>query len=78
MVNLDRCPIEFPCPSCGFYNPATIKQALLRDAVICRGCKAAIRLDDQMNECRKVIRHVRRSLRDLEEQMRDITINIRL
>ena len=78
MFDLDRHTIEFPCPSCRFHNPATIKQARLRDAVICRGCKATIRLDDQMDECRKAVRQVRRSLRELEDQMRDITINIRL
>jgi hypothetical protein len=78
MFDLDRMSIEFPCPSCGFHNPATIKQARLRDAVICRGCKATIRLDDQMNECRKSVRQVGQSLRELEEQMKDITINIRL
>ena len=78
MFDLDRMVIEFPCPSCGFHNPATIKQARLRDAVICRGCKANIRLDDQMNECRKIVRQVRRSLREFEQQMTDITINIRL
>lgn len=78
MFNLDRHEIEFPCPSCGFHNPATIKQARLRDAVICRGCKATIRLDDQMNECRKAVRQVRRSLREFENQVRNIKINIRL
>jgi hypothetical protein len=78
MFDLDRITIDFPCPSCGFQNPATIKQARLRDAVICRGCKANIRLDDQMNECRKAVRQVRKSLRQLEDQMKNITINIRL
>ena len=78
MFNLDRHKIEFPCPSCGFYNPATIKQARLRDAVICRGCKATIRLDDHMNECKNTFRRIRKSLREFEDQVNDMTINIRL
>jgi hypothetical protein len=38
------------------YNSATIGQAKVRDVVICRGCKAVIRLDDYMNECRVALR----------------------
>ena len=78
VLNLDTFDFDLQCPQCGFHNPATIKQARLRDAVICRGCKATIRLDDQMNECRNAVRRVRRSLRELEEQIGNITINIPL
>jgi hypothetical protein len=78
LIQTDRLSFELECPSCGFQNPATIKQARLRDAVICRGCKATIRLDDQMNECRKTVRHIGQRLRDLKKQMKDISINIKL
>ena len=53
MLDLDNANIEFPCQKCGFYNKIRLKQARLRDVIICRGCKRNIILDDHMNEIRK-------------------------
>ena len=79
MLNLDRHSLDFACPRCGFYNPITLKQVRLRDAVICRGCKVTINLEDHMNETRKAIRSINRAMRQLEEQIRKIgTVTIRL
>lgn len=59
---IDNFVLDFPCPRCGFFNPFSLKQARLRDVIICRGCKVNIHLDDQMNECRKAEEDVRRAM----------------
>ena len=74
MINIDNETIEFPCPCCGFYNAIFFKQARLRDVIICRGCKSNIQLDDQMNECRKAERTIRKSIQELEETLRKMNI----
>lgn len=79
MINLDNHSLEFPCPSCGFFNPVTLKQVRLRDAIICRGCKTTIRFEDHMNETRKAIRSITRALQEFEEEIKKIgKITIRL
>ena len=78
MINLDKHTIEFECPKCGFYNPIFLKQARLRDVIICRGCKVNIQLDDQMNECRKAIRGVHKALQKMLDGFKDIKITIKL
>lgn len=70
MLNFDKHKIEVQCPECSFYNPIWLKQARLRDVIICRGCKSNIRLDDQMNETRKAIRSIRRAMREFEQSLK--------
>jgi len=67
MIDLDKYEIDFKCPKCGFYNEALIKQIRLRDVIICRGCKINIRLDDQMNEVKKAVRDINKSMHELEK-----------
>jgi hypothetical protein len=67
---LDRAELDVPCPRCGFYNGFTFRQARLQDAIICRGCKATIRLDDHMGECRKAARQVDESISRLARSLR--------
>lgn len=79
MIEIDDYELDFACPRCGFYNPVTLKKVRLRDAVICRGCKAMIRFEDHMNETRNAVRRINRALRRLEEQMSKIgTVTFRL
>ena len=59
--------MQVDCPQCGFANPIWLRQARLRDVVICRGCKANIQLDDTMNTVRKAYQSIRRSMRELRE-----------
>lgn len=77
-VNFSRHTFEFECPSCSFYNSATLGQARVRDAVICRGCKGVIRLDDHMNECRLALRRVRATLQNLQNSLKSLKIEIKL
>jgi hypothetical protein len=69
MLNLDRIEFDLSCPLCRFQNGIFYRQARLRDVVICRGCKANIQLDDQMNECRKARRQVNQAMADLERSL---------
>ena len=69
MIDFDKHEIDIQCPECSFCNPIWLKQARLRDVIICRGCKANIHLDDQMNETRKAIKSIRRALNELEETL---------
>ena len=78
MINLDKHEIEFPCPKCGFYNKIWLKQACLRDVIICRGCKINIQLDDQMNETKKAIRSIKRTTRELEETINKLSFNFEI
>lgn len=78
MINLDNETIEFPCPHCGFYNAIFFKQARLRDVIICRGCKSNIQLDDQMNECRKAEKAIRKALQELEEALKNLNVTIEI
>ena len=74
MINLDKQEIEFQCPTCNFYSKIWLKQARLRDVVICRGCKYNIRLDDQMNETRKAIRSFKRTMNKLEQTLNGMSL----
>lgn len=69
--------IEIPCPKCGFFNPIWIRQARLRDVIICRGCKINIQLDDHMNQVRNAERDTRRAMQKLMKTLsRTMTIKI--
>ena len=70
----DRTVIDFPCPSCGFYNDATLREVRLQDAIICRGCKITIMLVDPVNETRVALRRIDRAIRKLEEQVSSIGV----
>jgi hypothetical protein len=76
-INLDKFEVEVDCPRCGFANPIWLKQARLRDVVICRGCKANVRLDDSMNTVRKAHRAVRRAMQDLQDTLANFNRNFR-
>jgi len=78
MINIDKHEVDFRCPNCNFYNSIQIKQARLRDVVICRGCKSNIRLDDQMNETRKAVRSIKRAMNALEETLKGMSFKIRI
>jgi hypothetical protein len=77
VFDLDKQSVDFQCPQCGFYNSFLIKQARLRDVIICRGCKANIHLDDGMNETRKAVRSIKKALEHLYETVnKTFTITI--
>ena len=65
-LDIDGIEVSIDCPLCGFANPIWIRQAKLRDVILCRGCKSNIQLDDHMNTVRKASESVRRQWRELE------------
>lgn len=71
-MDIDSHEVDIECPQCGFYNPIWIKQARLRDTIICRGCKNNIRLDDSMNTVRKVRNMLMKAFRELEAEIEKI------
>ena len=66
-IDIDGFEVEIECPRCDFANPIWMRQARLRDVVICRGCKSNIQLDDQMNTVRKAFQGVRRQMQELRD-----------
>lgn len=76
MIDIEKITIEIQCPNCNFYNTIFFKQAKLRDIVICRGCKINIKLDDQMNECRKAVRSISNAFRELDNTIKDLNCNL--
>jgi hypothetical protein len=71
-MNLDAFEVNVDCPRCHFSNPIWIKQARLRDVIICRGCKSNIQLDDSMNTVRMGVRSVNSALNRLRHQIQSI------
>jgi len=78
MFNCDNIKTELQCPRCKFFNPFTLKQVRLRDVIICRGCKANIRLDDYLNECRVAVREINTAFQQLQKSLKGLTINLKL
>lgn len=68
-IDLHNHEIDFDCPLCGFSNPIWIKQARLRDVIICRGCKSNIQLDDQMNTVRKACQDIHRQFKAFQKSI---------
>jgi hypothetical protein len=66
-IRVDTFEVEVECSRCHFANPVWLKQARLRDVVICRGCKSNIQLDDSMNSVRKAHHSIRRAMDQLRE-----------
>lgn len=72
--DIDSFEVEIDCPRCLFVNPMWIKQARVRDVIICRGCKSNIQLDDGMNSVRKARQDVRRAFDALQRQIGQINL----
>jgi len=66
-IRVDAFEVDVECPRCQFSNPIWLKQARLRDAIICRGCKWNIGLDDGMNSVRKAHHSVRRAMNNMRD-----------
>ena len=76
-INLDKIEVNVDCPRCNFANPIWLRQARLRDVVICRGCKANIQLDDGMNTVRKAYRSIRRAMQGFRDTVEKFNRSLR-
>jgi hypothetical protein len=79
-MDLDRMTFFVECPKCEFTIRILYRDARLRDVLICRGCKANVRLDDSMNQCRNARRQFNNAIRELEDAVSKLnkTFKIRL
>ena len=76
MSFLDDETIVVECPQCRFETDVTLREIRLRDAIICRGCKAILQLDDYMCQIRKAQLSIERALCELEQSFGNITSEI--
>ncbi len=76
MSFLDDETIAVECPRCRFETDVTLREIRLRDAIICRGCKATLQLDDYMCQTRKAQLSIERALRELEQSFDDMNITL--
>jgi hypothetical protein len=71
---LDAQTVTVECPNCRFETYVTLKEVRLQDAIICRGCKVVLRLEDYMGEMQKTQRAIDQSIRDFEQSLGNITL----
>jgi len=71
-MDLDKATFDLECPRCRFSLKIRFRDARLRDVLICRGCKANIHLDDNMNECRKARRAFQVAMKQLEQSLQGL------
>lgn len=76
-ISVDAFEVEADCPRCHFVNPIWLKQARIRDVIICRGCKETIQLDDSMNSVRKAHHSIRRAMNELRDSVSRINNTFR-
>ena len=76
MIDLGKETIDISCPGCDFNNTVYLKQVRLRNVIICRGCKANIRLNDYLCETKKAIHGLNKVLRNLLKPQKEFRINI--
>lgn len=74
-MDIDRVPISFGCPQCGFENEATFQDARLCRRIICRGCKVEIHLEDHENSVGQSRKNINEAIDSLSH---DINIDIKL
>jgi hypothetical protein len=68
--NIDKAPIEIPCPECKFINKATFKDVTLGRRITCRGCKKTIKLIDKDGSFKQTSKSIRKSLDDLAKALK--------
>ena len=77
LVNLDQQRIYIKCPRCSFFARPFLRQVRHRDTLICGGCKANIRLDDHLGSYRKAERNLRRTVDEITEAFKNLTMTIK-
>lgn len=65
LPDLDRHWIDVDCPHCRLATPASLRDVRLGNVIICRGCKANVRLVDHLGEYHRVRRKLERAFRQM-------------
>lgn len=63
--DLDRQWIDVDCPCCRLETPAALRDVRLGNVIICRGCKANIRLIDHLGQYHQMRRKLERAFNGL-------------
>jgi len=71
---LDSQVIGIDCPKCEFTTQITFREIRLNDAIICRGCKRTLQLEDHLLSARKAQQQAELSVRNLFQSMGNITM----
>jgi len=74
MLEFSNQKIYFTCRLCHFLNSASLKQISFSNVIICRGCKANIRLQDNLGSTKKAINAIERSIEDLIDAFKSIKL----
>ena len=64
LPNLDKHPIEIPCPICKLHTWVTFGEIKRGDFVICRGCHANIILIDHLGKVKRFEQDLIRTLQN--------------
>ena len=78
MQTLDQASIDVDCPQCRFANSVRWKEVRMRSAVICRGCKTTLKLEDCMNSFRRAERTFSTALNELESAIAGFNIELKI
>ena len=76
-MDIDKASFDIECPRCKFLAEVRLRDARLRDVLICRGCKSNIQLDDNMNECRKARRQIQEAIDKLGQALKGFNASIK-
>lgn len=76
MFDLRHVSFDIECPKCRFRNAIFFRQVVLRDVVICRGCKRSLQLDDYQNTARIAHRRLRHAVNDLVGSLRSLSFKL--
>lgn len=72
----DSQGIAVDCPKCNFTSQITFREIRLNDAIICRGCKRTLQLEDHLLSARKAQQQAELSLRNLFQSGGNINITM--
>ena len=78
MYFLDSRTISVECHMCHFSTDVTFREVRLRSAIICRGCKATLQLEDYMCSMTNAQKSINRSLLKLKESLGKKNITLEL
>lgn len=76
--DLDKMTFDIACPQCEFLVSVRYRDARFHDVLICRGCKANLRLDDNMNQFRKARVQFIKALQKLSASLGKFSIDLRI
>jgi Zn finger protein HypA/HybF involved in hydrogenase expression len=71
--DIEKAPVEFKCPDCGFINKVNFKDVKLERRIICRGCKKTIVLIDKDSSFKQASKDIQKSLNELAKTLKEIS-----